>query len=118
MARQAEILTSVEALTRIEEAKREAAGGSINPELLAMAAILPQLDARSADFIRKRMAFDIVHFQEPRVRQADFPAWQSLRAEVRDYLPQVPAEIHPLPTGWRRVFSDVVRLYGDPDGEA
>ena len=112
----AEILGNVETLTRLKEIKY-IPGHSINPEVLAMKEILPTLSPRWSDFLKRRMAFDVVHLSEPRIRKTELENWQAIKAEIRDHLPQVPQDIGSLPSGWRRVFSDVMYLYGDPHGK-
>lgn len=79
--------------------------------------ILPTLSPRGAEFIKRRMAFDMVHLSEQRVHQDEFGRWRAIKAEIKDHLPLVPEDIGALPRGWKRVFSDVMRLYGSPHGK-
>jgi hypothetical protein len=109
----AEILHGIEILTRVEEANR-APRSTINPEVLAMHKGLPLLDPRWQKFVRRRMAFDIEHFSERRIHKSELGQWRAIQEEVKDVLPTVPKDIGSLPSGWRRVFSEVMRLYGDP----
>ena len=110
------LLRDIELLTRIEEAQREP-GSTANPEAFGMRAILPILSPRWVDFVKRRMAFDLIHFSEQAVDEAHFQEWQEMREEVRDYLPKVPKDIGALPSGWKRVFRDVMQLYGNPNGK-
>ena len=112
----AEVLRDIELLTRIEETKRRP-DSSINPEVFAMRSILPILSPRWVDFVKRRMAFDVVHLNEPSVRKSELQAWRAVKSEIKDYIPQVPQDIGSLPSSWRKVFRDVVQLYGDPDGK-
>lgn len=112
----AEVLRDVQTLVRIKEAEG-APAGTINPEVLAMKEFLPVLSPRYVDFVKRRMAFDVVHLSEPRVSVDEFEAWRAIKSEIKDYLPEVPQDISSLPSGWRRVFHDVMILYGDPNRE-
>lgn len=111
-----EIIRATELRSRALDAERKP-GTYINTGVLALHEMLPTLSPRWADFAKRRMAFDMVHMSEARVRQSEFNTWRAIKTEIKDYLPKVPADISSLPRGWSRVFSDVMRLYGDPHGK-
>lgn len=117
MTTQAEILTQIEDYTHFEEAWRDNHGGSINPELLAMKAVLHNVESRHYEFIRKRMAMDAGFFQEDRIRPEDFGNWQAIRSEIIEYTQRLPKQLKPISREWRPVLRDVLRLYGSPHGE-
>lgn|GEM_PF-7041951 len=112
----AELITAIEHRTRVLDIERKP-GTYINPEVLAMYEMLPTLSPRWVEFTKRRMAFDLVHLSDARVHKDEFFTWNDIRAELRDHWQQVPRDLQSLPRGWSRVFSDVMHLYGDPNGK-
>jgi hypothetical protein len=110
----ARILRDVEAVTRIKDSQR-VPGQQIHPEILAMHELLPALSSEESDFVKKRIAFGIVHLTMPISGPPEFATMRNIRTEVHEHLPQVPQDLENLNKGWSKVFKDVLRLHGNPE---